>query len=129
LARGHERWRRRIEQLLAGRALLLLGACTPAPALVRLETARSPIRWCWRWCGGARPRQCGRAAALALEEAVVRFAGTLDPVAPDYFIGPSRVAIPAASRERRGTLHASVCPEGERVCRVVSLPVRLAASR
>jgi hypothetical protein len=72
----------------------------------------------------------GAPPALALEgEAVVRFAGVIDPAAPDYFIGPSRVAIPAASQERRGTLHASVCPEGERVCRVVSLPVRLAASR
>ncbi|HEX5819466.1 MAG TPA: hypothetical protein VFY20_11330 [Gemmatimonadales bacterium] len=72
----------------------------------------------------------GAPPALALDgETVVRFAGTIDPAAPDYFIGPSRVTIPAASRERRGTLHASVCPEGERVCRVVSLPVRLVASR
>jgi hypothetical protein len=72
----------------------------------------------------------GAPPALALEgQDVVRFSGTIDPAAPDYFIGPSKVAIPVASRERRGTLHASVCPEGERVCRVVSLPVRLAAGR
>ena len=79
--------------------------------------------------GNARVN-AGAPPALALEgEAVVRFAGAIDPAAPDYFIGPSRVAIPAAPRERRGALHASVCPEGERVCRVVSLPVRIAASR
>jgi len=72
----------------------------------------------------------GAPPALELEgETVARFTGAIDPVAPDYFTGPSRATIPAVPRVRRGALHASVCPEGERVCRVVSLPVRIAASR
>jgi hypothetical protein len=98
---------------------------------VRLETAQVADSLVLQVVAVGHARvNAGAPPALALEgEAVVRFAGTFDPAAPDYFIGPSRVAIPAASRERRGTLHASVCPEGERVCRVVSLPVRLAASR
>lgn len=111
---------------------LLLAACTPAPPpLVRLETAQVSDSLVLQVVAVGRARvNAGAPPALALEgEAVVRFAGAIDTTAPDYFIGPSRVAIPVAPRERRGTLHASVCPVGERVCRVVSLPVRLAASR
>ncbi len=110
--------------------LLLLGACTPVrPALVRLETAQVADSTVLHLVAVGHARvSAGAPPALALEgEAVVRFAGTIDPAAPDYFIGPSRAALPVAPRERRGSLHASVCPEGERVCRVVTLPVRLKA--
>lgn len=111
---------------------LLLGACAPArPALVRLETTQVADSVVLEVVASGRGRvNAGAPPALALEgEPVVRFTGAIDPAAPDYFIGPSRATVPVASRERRGTLHASVCPEGERVCRVVSLPVRLASSR
>lgn len=115
-----------------GLVLLPLGACTPArPALVRLETTQVADSMVLEVVAVGQARVNAAAPpALALEgETVVRFTGAIDPAAPDYFIGPSRVTVPAAPRVRRGTLHASVCPEGERVCRVVSLPVRIAASR
>jgi hypothetical protein len=114
-----------------GTVLLLgLAACggerraTPGPLALRIEPAASATRLVLTAAPGWKINARVKPALETTEGNILRFDSV--HLTPDsaYFADAPSATVPGRPEAVRGTLRASVCAAGERVCRVVSFAVR-----
>jgi hypothetical protein len=109
--------------------LLGLAACggerraTPGPLALRIEPGASATRLVLTAAPGWKINARVKPALETTQGTILRFDSV--HLTPDsaYFADPPSATVPGRPEAVRGTLRASVCAAGERVCRVVSLAV------
>ena len=112
----YEDWSQRIERLLEEQAPTVRVRADPVVGGTRLTLEPE---------GGARINARAKPALELADGRILRFDSP--HLTPDsaYFTEPPTVLAPRGANLKRGTLRASICPSGERYCRVVVLPVDL----
>ena len=101
-------------------AVLFSAACARDPAHpveLRVEAGATGTRLQLRPMPGWRINALLPPAFEQADGSVVRFSA--DSVSADsaYYLEPPSATLPGADRKLRGTLRASVCADGEQVCR------------
>jgi len=112
----YKEWSRKIETLLA--------EPSPAPALeLKAARDRDGVRLTLIAPPGARINARARPALELKDGSVLRF--STPRLTPDsaYFAEPPTARAPVGASLKGATLRASVCPAGERVCRIIELAV------
>ncbi len=101
--------------------MALVAACArpPVPLIeVRRERIASGTRLTLIGAPGARINARLRPSLEARDGSVLRFGGANVTADSNYFLGPPFLQVPGAAG---GVVRASVCPEGEAVCRRVEV--------
>ncbi len=113
---SYKEWSRRIEALLGEETPAVQLQAEPGPAGTRLTLIAAP---------GARINARLKPALELPDARVLRFDSPKLTADSAYFADAPAALAPAGTSLRHGTLRASVCPAGEKVCRTVELRVEL----